>query len=70
MIAPINGAFGNLNATEACSLASAVKPSILMASHFWMFVEHGGDPAAFLAEATRLGLNGMVMAPGDCIEIT
>ncbi len=65
MIVPINGAFGNLDATGACELASAIQPEVVIASHFWMFIEHGGDPAAFLAEAKRLGLNGMVMAPGE-----
>jgi L-ascorbate 6-phosphate lactonase len=69
MIAPINGAYGNLDEIEACSLACAVQPDVLIASHFWMFVEHGGDPAAFLVEAKRLGLNGIVMAPGESYPI-
>jgi L-ascorbate 6-phosphate lactonase len=54
MIVPINGAFGNLNAAEACQLAAAVKPRMVVAAHFGMFAEHGGDPAEFLREAKKL----------------
>ena len=68
MIVPINGAFGNLNAVEACALGKAVCPKILIGSHFWMFVEHGGDPAAFLAESKHSNLNAMIMAPGESLE--
>lgn len=71
MIAPINGAFGNLDAREACQLAALVRPRLLIASHFWMFVEHGGDPARFLAEARGLpeGISAAVMAPGEKLVI-
>jgi len=71
MIAPINGAFGNLNAEEACRLAEAVRPGLLIASHFWMFVEHGGDPARFLAEAERMApsTGAVVPAPGELLLI-
>lgn len=67
MIAPINGAFGNLDAMQACQLANVVKPCLLIASHFGMFVEHGGDPAAFLKIASDLcqGIQPVVMAPGE-----
>ena len=70
MIAPINGAYGNLNAKEACMLAALLKPKILIASHFWMFVEHGGDPALFLEESKRLsGIKSIVMAPGEVMIV-
>lgn len=67
MIAPINGAFGNLNNLEACQLAKAIGPQVLIASHFGMFAEHGGDPEGFLAEAgERLsGVLPVVLAPGE-----
>lgn len=54
MIAPINGQFGNLTASEACKLAAAVKPRVVIASHFGMFAEHGGDPGQFLEQAKHL----------------
>jgi L-ascorbate metabolism protein UlaG (beta-lactamase superfamily) len=71
MIAPINGAFGNLDADEACRLAQAVQPRLVIASHFWMFVEHGGDPARFLvaAEALAPGIAAMVLAPGETLLV-
>jgi L-ascorbate 6-phosphate lactonase len=71
MIAPINGAFGNLDAAEACRLAAAIRPRLLIASHFGMFVEHGGDPAQFLEAARRLpdGTSALVMAPGEKLVI-
>jgi len=70
MIAPINGAFGNMNAVEACRLAGLVKPKIIIPAHFWMFAEHmkqNGDPAKFLEEAKKLpaGIKPLVMAPGE-----
>ena len=75
MIAPINGQYGNLNARDACRLAALVKPRVLIASHFGMFVEHagaGGDPAAFLLEAASLpdDVSDCVMAPGERLIVT
>ena len=67
MIAPINGAFGNMNSVETCRLAEIIKPKILIPAHFWMFVEHNGDPAKFLEEAKKLPavIKPLVMAPGE-----
>ena len=67
MIAPINGAFGNLDHLEACQLAVDVKPKVLLACHFGMFIEHGGDPASFLTQAQKLpeATKAVVMAPGE-----
>lgn len=75
MIAPINGQFGNMNANETCKLANTIKPKILIAAHFWMFLEHvaeegKGDPATFLKESANLPqpITGMVMAPGELFK--
>lgn len=65
MIAPINGAFGNLNGSEACMLASAVHPKILIGCHFGMFSEHGGDPEAFFTQAKKLRIKSYIMCPGE-----
>ncbi len=66
MIAPINGAFGNMDHVEACRLADVIGLKVLIASHFGMFVEHGGEPEKFLAEAEeRLpGIASVVLARG------
>ncbi|MDI7276909.1 MAG: MBL fold metallo-hydrolase, partial [Anaerolineae bacterium] len=48
IIPPINGAFGNLDGVEAARLARAAGARVVIPCHFWMFAEHGGDPAGFL----------------------
>jgi L-ascorbate 6-phosphate lactonase len=75
MIAPINGQYGNLNAAETCELARILNPKILIASHFWMFLEHvgeggTGDPATFIKESGKLpgNIRAMVMAPGEMLK--
>ncbi len=63
----INGRYGNLNALEAAMLTQSVNPKLVIASHFWMFVEHDGDPAGFLEHCSKLapGVQGLVMKPGE-----
>ena len=63
----INGRYGNLNAHEAALLTQAVNPRLAIASHFWMFVEHNGDPAGFLEDCSKLapGVEALVMKPGE-----
>lgn len=51
LIPCINGRYGNLDTIEAARLASMVNPQIVIASHFWMFVEDDGDPASFWRHA-------------------
>jgi L-ascorbate 6-phosphate lactonase len=72
MIVPINGAFGNLNAAEACQLAAAVKPHTIVAAHFGMFAEHGGDPEEFLREAKKLpaGIQPRVLENGEKVVLS
>ena len=68
MIAPINPAFGNLGHENAVRLAALIQPRVLIGSHFGMFIEHGGDPGAFLAFARRTlpeTVIPFVMAPGE-----
>ncbi|MBR5474862.1 MAG: MBL fold metallo-hydrolase, partial [Lachnospiraceae bacterium] len=47
LIAPINGAYGNLNEVECAELSAAVKPGLTIPSHYGMFASHGGDPGLF-----------------------
>lgn len=47
MLAPINGAYGNLNEAECARLAEAVKPKLTVPCHYGMFASHGGDPGLF-----------------------
>jgi len=75
MIVPINGQFGNLNASEACLLAKEIRPKVLIASHFWMFLQHvseggTGDPITFLKASENLpeDIKPLVMAPGELLR--
>jgi len=72
LIVPINARFGNMNAREACQLAGILEPKVLIASHFWMFLEHVGengcgDPATFLRESQTLtnSITSLVLSPGE-----
>lgn len=47
MIAPINGAFGNLNEMECAMLCEAIQPKLVIPSHYGMFASHGGNPGMF-----------------------
>lgn len=47
MIAPINGAYGNLNESECAVLANSVKPGITIPCHYGMFEAHGGSSERF-----------------------
>lgn len=50
LILPINGAFGNLNASEAVSVIKELKPKLAVPCHYWNFARHYGDPYAFITE--------------------
>lgn len=47
MIAPINGAWGNLNEVECAKLSAALNPKITIPCHYGMFAMHGGNPNVF-----------------------
>ncbi len=47
MIAPINGAYGNLNEKECTELAKYIKPKLTIPCHYGMFASHGGNPGLF-----------------------
>lgn len=44
LIAPINGAYGNLNEQEQVQLTKMLQPQLTIPCHFGMFASHGGDP--------------------------
>lgn len=48
LIAPINGAYGNMNEKECVELAECLEPKITVPSHFGMFPSHGGNPGLFV----------------------
>lgn len=44
LIAPINGAYGNLNEQDNIKLTQALQPRLTVPCHFGMFASHGGHP--------------------------
>ncbi len=68
-ILPINGAFGNMNETEAAFMAKKLGAGCSVPSHFWNFAEHGGNPYVFMQEADRLGVRYVLMRQGECLNI-
>lgn len=44
LIAPINGAYGNLNEQENVELTKVLHPKLSIPCHFGMFASHGGNP--------------------------
>ncbi len=72
LIPCINGAYGNMDAREAALMVRDINPGLAIASHFWMFVEHGGDPARFLEScaAEAPGVKAIVMKPGERCLVT
>lgn len=66
---PINGMYGNLNAEQAVKLASDMRCSVLIPCHYWMFVEHGGDPLwlrKYADESTDMKI--VFLAPNDSFK--
>lgn len=47
MIAPINGAYGNLNEEECAKLSNILAPKLTIPCHYGMFASHGGNPGQF-----------------------
>ena len=70
---PINGMYGNLNSEQAVKLATDMGCKLLIPCHFWMFVEHGGDPLWLKQHADEVSEMKIVfLAPGEtlCQETT
>lgn len=67
LIAPINGAFGNLNEEEAANLTVEIGAKNVIPCHFWTFMQHGGNPQKFAEVAEKMGIADKVkfMRPGN-----
>jgi L-ascorbate 6-phosphate lactonase len=67
LIPPINGKFGNLNADEAARLAHDTGVKIVIPSHFWLFIEHNGDPGAFVEACQKFApkVQPVIMSQGE-----
>ena len=71
MIAPINGAYGNMNEIECSEMAEALKPRLTIPCHFGMFASHGGDAGKFynIMKEKHPELPIKLMTQGECVEI-
>lgn len=65
LIAPINGAYGNLNEDECCRLAEALKPGITIPCHYGMFASHHGDVGRFYDVMKEKELPFLLMRQGE-----
>lgn len=69
LIAPINGAFGNLNETECSELADVLKPSVTIPCHYGMFASHHGDVGKFYQAMVEKRLPLLLMQQGEMLRL-
>lgn len=71
LIAPINGAYGNMNEQENVTLTKALQPKLTVPCHFGMFASHGGHPGLWkdLIEEQLPGQQFKLFTMGEGIEI-
>lgn len=71
MIAPINGAFGNMNESEMVQLCKELNPGLVIPCHYWNFAEHGGNPGLFMECMQNMCPSNRyrVMAMGEMVEL-
>ena len=65
LIAPINGAFGNLNEEECAMLAECLQPSVTIPCHYGMFPSHHGDVGIFRDIMAAKKLPFLIMQYGE-----
>ncbi len=66
LIAPVNGAYGNLNEADCAALAELLRPKLTVPCHYGMFASHGGYPGKFrdLMAEKKLPYRLMTMGEG------
>lgn len=71
LIAPINGAYGNLDEQENVDLTAVLHPKLTIPCHFGMFASHGGNPGLWkeLIEEQLPGQAYKLFTMGEGIEI-
>lgn len=72
LIAPINGAYGNLNEEDCAKLSNALRPSLTIPCHYGMFASHYGLPGLFMEHMKRLCPDNkyMIMTQGESLLLT
>ena len=71
MIAPINGAYGNLNEEDCARLAATLKPKLTIPCHYGMFALHGGNPGLFMNKMREIcpELSYTLLTQGEAVTI-
>lgn len=71
LIAPINGAYGNLNEADCAKLSDALQAKFTIPSHYGMFASHGGNPGLFyqIMKENYPGLSFLLMAMGEKLTL-
>ena len=71
MIVPINGAFGNLDSTEAAILVNQIKPKLVIPCHYWNFIEHLSNPYEFNKKMKLYNpdIKCLFLRPGEELEM-
>lgn len=69
LIAPINGAYGNLSEEECAELSKALRPALTIPCHYGMFASHGGNPGKFYEIMKQTENRFNIMTMGEQIVI-
>lgn len=71
LILPINGQYGNPDAEQAAAMTAMLSPRYVLPCHYWLFVEHGGDPSAFAAACSKYASETRVLlgSVGEWLKI-
>ncbi len=71
MIAPINGAYGNLDENDCVELCKALRPAMTIPCHYGLFARHKGLPGLFMEimEKKCPGQKYLLMTMGEHITI-
>lgn len=69
LIAPINGAYGNLNEMECAELARTLDAALTIPSHFGMFASHGGNAGVFIEQMRKQKSKYKILTIGEVLEL-
>ena len=71
MIAPLNGAYGNLDERACARLSGLLNPGITIPCHYGMFASHGGNPGLFkeIMDSEYAGNAYYLMCMGEGITL-
>ena len=65
LIAPVNGAYGNLNEQDCVMLSKALQPELTIPCHYGMFASHGGNLGVFHDMMRQEKLPYLIMTMGE-----